>query len=76
MADQPIPTPEAGRLVGDSQSQKVRGNLSPRDSILHQTVSRLPVPNHVFLGSWTVDICEECHRLRRCSHGTPGKLSG
>ena len=53
--------------------------------ILHQTVSRVPVTNHVFLGSWMVDICQE-HRslrsatqrrhtvnLRQCSHGAPRK---
>ena len=34
--------------VGNIQSRKARGNLSPRDGILHQTVSRLPVANHVF----------------------------
>ena len=50
---------EAERQVGDSQSWKARGNLSPRDSILHETVSRLQAANHVFLGSWTVDICQE-----------------
>ena len=42
--------------MGDSQSWKVRGNLGPRDGILHQTVSRLSVANQVFLGSWMVDI--------------------
>ena len=45
-------------------SQKARGNLGPRDSILHQTVSRLPVANQVFLGSWMVDICQEGRSLR------------
>ena len=45
--------------MGDSQSRKARGNLGPRDGILHQTVSRLPVANHIFLGSWMVDICQE-----------------
>ena len=50
--------------VANSQSQKVRGNLSPRDSILHQSVSRLPVGNHVFLGSWMFDMCQEGHSLR------------
>ena len=49
---------EVERQVGDSQKRKTRGNLSPRDGILHQTVSRLPVANQVFLGSWTVDICQ------------------
>ena len=82
--------PEAERQVHDSQSQKARGccNLSPRDHIFHQTVSRLPVANHVFLGSWMVHICKECHSLRSapqrrqtahlglCLHGTTGKLSG
>ena len=47
---------EAERQAGDSQSRKVRGNLGPREGILHQTVSRLPVANQVFLGPWTVDI--------------------
>ena len=36
-----------------------RGNLGPRDSILYQTASRLPVANQDFLGFWTVDICQE-----------------
>ena len=74
--------------MGDSQSWKARGNLSPRDSILHETVSRLQAANHVFLGSWTVDICQEGRslrsapqrrhvaHLRRRSCGTPRKLSG
>ena len=49
--DWPLPLPEAERQMGDSQSQKARGNLGPRDGILHQTVSRLLVANQVFLGS-------------------------
>ena len=53
--DQPIPPPEAERQAGESR--KARGNLGPRDSILHQIVSRLPVANQVFLRSWMVDIC-------------------
>ena len=57
--DRPISLTEAERQVDDSQSQKARGNLGPRDGILHQTVSRLPVANQVFLGSWMVDICQE-----------------
>ena len=57
--DQPIPPPEEERQAGGSQSQKTRGNFSPRDGILHQTVSRLPVANQVFLGSWMVAICQE-----------------
>ena len=86
--DWPLPTPEAERQVGDRQSQKARSNLRPRDSILHQTVSRLPIANQVFLGFWTVDICQEGHSLssgpqrrhmehvRWCSCGAPRKLSG
>ena len=50
-ADRPMPLLEAERQVGDCQ--EARGNLGPRDSILHQTVSRLPVANQVFLGPWT-----------------------
>ena len=60
--DQPLPPPE--RQAGNSQSQKARGNLGPRDGILHQTVSRLPVANQVFLGSWMVDIQQEGLRQR------------
>ena len=62
--DWPIPPPEAERQVGDSQSQKARGNLSPRDCILYQTVSRLPVANQDFLGFWMVDIHQEGHSQR------------
>ena len=76
--DQPLPPirlPEAERQAGGSQSWKARGNLCPRDGILHQTVSRLPVTNQVFLGSWTVDICQEGHSQRSAppeeTHGTP-----
>ena len=58
-ADWPIPPPEAERQAGNSQSQKARGNLSPRDGILYQIVSRLPVANQVFLRFWMVDICQE-----------------
>ena len=50
--------------------------------------SRLPVANHIFLGSWLADICQESHSLRpapqrrymahprRCSRSTPVKQSG
>ena len=61
--------------------------LAPETGILHQTVSRLPVANHTFLGSWMVDICQEGHslrsapqrrhmtHLRQCSCCAPGKPS-
>ena len=83
-----MPLPEAGGQLGDSQIRKARGKLVPRDGILHQTASRLPVSNQVFLGSWTVDICQEGHSQRsapqrrytahliRCSCCTPRKLPG
>ena len=45
--------------MGNSQSQKARGKLGPRDGILYQTASRLPVANQVFLGFWMVDIHQE-----------------
>ena len=81
------PPPEAEKRASDSQSQKVRGNLGPRDGILYQTVSRLPVANQMFLGTWTVDMHQEGHsqrsapqrrhtaHLRWCSHCTPRKRS-
>ena len=71
-----------------SQSRKERGNLGPRDDILYQTVSRFPVANHVFLGSWMVGIHQEGRsqrsapqrrhtaHLRWRSHCTPRKLRG
>ena len=71
-----------------SQSQRDSGcNLGPRDCVFHKTVSRLPVANHIFLGSWIVDNCQ-CHSLRsapqtrhvahlkQCYHGASVKLSG
>ena len=60
---------QSQKARGDSQSQKVRGNLGPRDGILHQTVSRLPVANQVFLGSWTIDICQEDRSQRSAPRG-------
>ena len=62
--DRPFPLSEAERQAGGSQSWKARGNLGPRDVIIQQTVSTLPVANQVFLGSWTVDICHEGHSQR------------
>ena len=55
--DRPIPRQrQRGRWATDRQE---RDNLGPRDGILYQTASRLPVANQVFLGSWTVDIRQE-----------------
>ena len=53
------PSPAEGREAGGQQPEPERGKLSPRDGILHQTASRLPVANQAFLGSWTDDICRE-----------------
>ena len=85
--DWPLTLPEAERQVGDSQRWKTRGNLCPRDGILHQSVSRLLLANHMFLGSWTIGICQEGRslrsapqrrhtaHLRHCSFGTHGTPS-
>ena len=85
--DWPLPPMEAERQAGNSQSRKVRGNLSPREGILHQTVSRPSVANQVFLGSYEVDIYQEGRSLRSapqrrhmahlrwCSGNTPRKPS-
>ena len=55
---------EAGRQAGNIQSQRERDKLGPRDGILYQTVSRLPVANQIFLGSWMVGIHPEGHSQR------------
>ena len=71
-----------------ARAGRQRAISAPETSILHQTVSRLPVANHVFLISWTADICQEgCSlrsapqrrhlaHLRWCSSGAPRKSSG
>ena len=63
------PSPEAEREMYDSQSQKARGccHLGPRYCIFLPTLSRMPVSNHIFLGSWMLHICQECHSLRSAS---------
>ena len=53
---------QRGRQV--TEEPEARGNVGPRDGILHQTVRRLPVANQVFLGSWTVGIHQEGHSQR------------
>ena len=58
------PSPTRGSQAAGRQPEPERGNLRPRDSILYQTASRLPVANQVFLGSWMVDICQEGHSQR------------
>ena len=87
--DWSLPALEAERQGGSSQSCKARDhcNLTPRDGIFNQTVSRLPAANHVFLRSWMVDILQEGRslrsapqrrhtaHLRRCFHCTPRKAS-
>ena len=52
------PSPARGREAGEGQPELERGNLSPRDGILYQTVSKLPVANRN-LGFWMVDICRQ-----------------
>ena len=46
------------------QPEPERGNLGPREGILYQTESRLPVVNQDFLGFWTVDTHQEGHSQR------------
>ena len=70
--DPPIPRQWQG--PGRLQPELERGKLGPRDGILYQTASRLPVANQVFLGSWTVDIHQEGRSQRSAPqrrHGTP-----
>ena len=66
-----------------ARAGRQRAILDPETSILHQTVSRLPVANNVFLISWTVDIFQAGCSLRSapqrrhwahwrwCCSGTP-----
>ena len=61
------PSPSGGREVGRRQPEPERDKLGPRDSIPYQNVSRLPVANQVFLGSWTVYI----HREGRSQRSAP-----
>ena len=61
------PSLHIGREAGKGQSEPEGKGLlqsQPQRPHLPQTVSRLPVANHVFLGSWMVDTYQECHRLR------------
>ena len=62
---------EAERQASNSQNRKARDccNLSPREGIFHQTVSRLPAAKHVFLRCWIVDICHESRSLRSGQRG-------
>ena len=67
----PLPPPEAERHVcsreaGVQQPEpEGKGAISaPETGKLHQTTSMLPLANHIFLGSWMVDICQEGHSLR------------
>ena len=53
------PSHTRGREAGGWQPEPERGNLSPRDSILDQNVSRPPVANQLFLGSRMADIHQE-----------------
>ena len=82
------PCPAGGREAGGRPPELERGNLGPRDNILYQTASRLPVANQDFWGFWTVDIRWEGRsqrsapqkrhtaHLRRVCPLPPRKLSG
>ena len=60
---------EAERLrhTTDRAERQVAATISAPETSFHQTVRRLPVANHIFLGSWMVHICQECHSLRSAS---------
>ena len=78
----PSPPPEAERQACNSQRQKARGscNLSPRDGICHQAVSRSLVATHVFPVSWTAQIYQKSGVSQpktsssEETHGSPGTM--
>ena len=83
------PSPTGGREAGRRQPEsKGKGQTWPRDGIPYQTANKLSVANQIFLGSWTVGICQESHsqrsapqkrhmaHLRRHSYYAPRKLCG
>ena len=80
----PCPHPTGGSEQQSELEDKGLLQSWPETGILHQVVSRLPVANHIFLGSWMVDFLQEGHSLRStpqrrqstlrwCSRGAPGK---
>ena len=62
---------EAERLrhTTDRAERQVAATISAPETSFHQTVRRLPVANHIFLGSWMVHICQECPSLRSAPRG-------
>ena len=64
MHTDPLPVlGQRGRLVR-SRARRQGAISAEETSILQQTMSRLPVANHIFLGSWMADNCQEGHSLR------------
>ena len=62
-----VPSFSEGREAGKRQPEaEDKGLLQSRPQCLHlhQTLSRLPVPKHIFLGLWIVHTFQECHSLR------------
>ena len=49
---------------GTARACRQGASSAPETSILHQTVSRLPVANQVFLGSWMADIHQKGRRQK------------
>ena len=47
-----------------ARRQEAAAISASKTGILHQTVSKLPVANQIFLGFWTVDIYWEGHSQR------------
>ena len=81
----PIPRRKQGGRLATARARAGRQGASETAS--STKLSRLPVSNQVFLGSWMVNICQEGHRqrsalqrrhmepLRWRSHCTPRKQS-
>ena len=86
-ADQPNPHQRQRGRQATARAGRRRAISAP-ETASSTKLSRIPVANQVFLGSWMVDIRQEGRsqrsapqrrhspHLRRCSRSTPRKLSG
>ena len=82
------PYPQQRGRPATARARRYGAISAPETGKLHQTVSRPSVANHVFLGSWAVNVCQEgCSlgsapqrthmaHLSQYSRGAPGKPSG
>ena len=55
---------QRGRCVTARAIRQGAASISTPEAAYYTKLSRLPVVNHIFLGLWTVHICQECHSLR------------